>query len=615
MFKFFENLVEPYPAEEPTEPPQGLWAFCNHYTKGLWPLLLLMAFLTAVIAVIEVNLYAFMGNIVDWLSTTDKQSFWQDHATNITWLVVLVLVIYPIIIFTQSTIMHQSLLGNYPMIVRWQAHRYLLKQSLNFFNNEFAGRIGAKVMQTSLAVREVVMKLLDVMVFVVVYFFGIVAILGSADIRLLVPMAVWISAYIFMIYYFIPKLRDISKAQADARSMMTGRVVDSYSNIATVKLFSHSKMEADYGREGMDEFLRTVHAQMRLVTQFQTWLSVINMVQLIAISFLVLQFWLADAISVGALAVAISLVLRMNGMSHWIMWEVSALFEQIGTVQDGMGTLAQPREVLDTANAPQINVQKGDIKFEHVKFNYGKAGGIIDDMSLHIKHGEKIGLVGRSGAGKSTLINLLLRLYDVEGGKISVDGRDISQIDQDSLRKNIGVVTQDTSLFHRSVAENIAYGVEGATREQVIAAAKRANADEFIHDLVDDKGNSGYDTLVGERGVKLSGGQRQRIAIARVFLKDAPILVLDEATSALDSEVEFAIQENLLELMAGKTVIAIAHRLSTISALDRLIVLDKGEIIEDGTHEELANGNGIYSDLWKRQSGGFLLEEAAEVAQ
>lgn len=615
IFKFFENLVDPYPTEEPTEPPQGLWAFCNHYTKGLWPLLLLMAFLTAIIAVIEVNLYGFMGNIVDWLSATDKQNFWLDHANNITWLVVLVLVIYPIVIFAQSTIMHQSLLGNYPMIVRWQAHRYLLKQSLNFFNNEFAGRIGAKVMQTSLAVREVVMKLLDVMVFVVVYFFGIVAILGSADIRLLVPMFIWISAYILMIYYFIPRLRDISKAQADARSMMTGRVVDSYSNIATVKLFSHSKMEADYGKQGMDEFLRTVHAQMRLVTQFQTWLSVINMVQLVTISFLVLQFWLADAISVGALAVAISLVLRMNGMSHWIMWEVSALFEQIGTVQDGMGTLAQPREVQDAANAPQIMVQKGDIKFENVKFNYGKAGGIIDDMSLHIKHGEKIGLVGRSGAGKSTMINLLLRLYDVEGGKISVDGRDISQVGQDSLRQNIGVVTQDTSLFHRSVAENIAYGVEGATREQVIVAAKRANADEFILDLVDDKGNVGYDTLVGERGVKLSGGQRQRIAIARVFLKDAPILVLDEATSALDSEVEFAIQENLLELMDGKTVIAIAHRLSTISALDRLIVLDKGEIIEDGTHEELANGNGIYADLWKRQSGGFLIEEAAEVAE
>ncbi len=612
IFKYFENLVEAYPVEDPTEPPTGLWAFCNHYTKGLWPILLLLAFLTAIIAVIEVNLYAFMGNMVDWLSKTDKLTFWQDHISSIVWLIILVLVVYPIIVFVQSAIMHQSLLGNYPMIVRWQAHRYLLKQSLNFFNNEFAGRIGAKVMQTSLAVREVVMKILDVMVFVIVYFVGIVAILGSADYRLMLPMFVWLGAYIVMIRYFIPRLRDVSKMQADARSMMTGRVVDSYSNIATVKLFSHSSMEADYAREGMDAFLQTVHAQMRLVTQFQTWLSVINMVQLVVVSFMVLQFWIADAITVGALAVAISLVLRMNGMSHWIMWEVSSLFENIGTVQDGMGTLAQSREVQDVDNAQQIKIQKGDIAFEHVKFNYGKDGGIMDDMSLNVKHGEKIGLVGRSGAGKSTLINLLLRLYDVEGGKISVDGHDISQIGQDSLRANIGVVTQDTSLFHRSVAENIAYGIEGATREQVIAAAKRANADEFIADLTDNKGNKGYDTLVGERGVKLSGGQRQRIAIARVFLKDAPILVLDEATSALDSEVESAIQDNLLELMDGKTVIAIAHRLSTISALDRLIVLDKGEIVEDGTHDELSSGKGIYADLWKRQSGGFLIEEESQ---
>ena len=615
IFKFFENIVNPYPVAEPTEPPQGLWAFCNHYTKGLWPLLLLLAFLTAIIAVIEVNLYAFLGNIVDWLSQTDKQTFWQDQATNLIWLVVLVIVVYPIIVFTQSAIMHQSLLGNYPMIVRWQAHRYLLKQSLNFFNNEFAGRIGAKVMQTSLAVREVVMKILDVLVFVAVYFIGIVAILGAANPWLMVPMAVWLGAYFLMIKYFIPRLRKVSKSQADARSMMTGRVVDSYSNIATVKLFSHSKMEADYSRVGMDAFLQTVHLQMRLVTQFQTWLSVINMVQLVIVSFMVLQFWLADAISIGAVAVSISLVLRMNGMSHWIMWEVSSLFENIGTVQDGMGTLAQPREVQDTEKAQEVKIQKGNISFDHVKFNYGKDGGIIDDMTLTVKHGEKIGLVGRSGAGKSTLINLLLRLYDVEGGKITVDGHDISQIGQDSLRRNIGVVTQDTSLFHRSVAENIAYGIDGATREQVIAAAKRANADEFIQDLTDNKGNVGYDTLVGERGVKLSGGQRQRIAIARVFLKDAPILVLDEATSALDSEVEAAIQDNLLALMEGKTVIAIAHRLSTISALDRLLVLDKGEIVEDGTHDELANGTGIYADLWKRQSGGFLIEEDAEVAE
>ncbi len=608
IFKFFEGLVKPFPIEEPTEPPKGLIAFCVHYTKGVWPVLMVMTVLTVIISIIEVNLFAFMGDIVDWLAASNKPTFWQDNANLLMLMGGLVAIILPLLIFLHSSIMHQSLLGNYPMIIRWQAHRYLLKQSLNFFNNEFAGRIGAKVMQTSLAVREVMMTLLEVMVFISVYFIGIVVILGSADYRLMLPMLLWLAAYIGLLVYFIPRLQKISKRQADTRSLMTGRIVDSYSNVGTVKLFSHSNMEADYAKEGMSGFLQTVHDQMRKVTVFHTLLYVINGAQIFATSLIAINLWLDDLISLGIVATGMSLVLRLNGLSQWIMWEVSQLFENIGTVQDGIGTLSQPREVSDVDDAKQADINKGHIRFDDVTFNYGKQGGIMENLSMDIKYGEKIGLVGRSGAGKSTFINLLLRLYDIEGGKITIDGQDISKLQQDSLRRSIGVVTQDTSLFHRTVSENIAYGIEGATQEQIINAAKRANAHEFILDLVDSKGRVGYEAFVGERGVKLSGGQRQRIAIARVFLKDAPILVLDEATSALDSEVEFAIQDNLLELMEGKTVIAIAHRLSTISALDRLIVLDKGKIVEDGSHDELAKGSGIYANLWKRQSGGFLTE-------
>jgi ATP-binding cassette, subfamily B, multidrug efflux pump len=494
-------------------------------------------------------------------------------------------------------------------------HRYLLKQSMAFYQDEFAGRIATKLMQTALAVRETVLKVLDVLNYVIVYFIGVLILLMTLSWQLVVPMLVWLAVYVSMLRYFVPRLKVISEKQADARSMMTGRIVDSYTNIATVKLFSHAKREVSYAKEGMDEFLQTAYGQMRLVTMFHFLLYVINAILLVVIAGIAISLWAAGAATVGAVAVPISLVLRMHGMSQWIMWEVSALFENIGTVEDGIRSISLPRLVTDAESAKSIEVTKGAIRFERVDFHYGKAKGVIEGLSLDIKPGEKIGLVGRSGAGKSTLVNLLLRFYDLEAGRILIDGQDISQVTQDSLRANIGMVTQDTSLLHRSVRDNILYGRPDASEEMMMEAAQRAEAHSFIPALADPKERQGYDAHVGERGVKLSGGQRQRIAIARVMLKDAPILIMDEATSALDSEVEQAIQENLYRLMENKTVIAIAHRLSTIAALDRLIVMDNGKIVEDGSHSELIARGGIYARLWARQSGGFLGFEEAEAAE
>jgi ATP-binding cassette, subfamily B, multidrug efflux pump len=443
----------------------------------------------------------------------------------------------------------------------------------------------------------------------------VLVLMATLDWRFTVPMIIWLLLYIFLLRYFIPKLRQVGAKQADARSTMTGRIVDSYTNIATVKLFSHSKREEAYAREGMVEFLGTVHAQMRYVTLFHFVLYCINCLLLFSVGALGVQLWLANAITIGAVAVPVSLVLRLHGMSQWIMWEVSALFENIGTVEDGITSISAPRLVQDAPGAPVLTVPKGAIAFNNMTFHYGKDSGIIEKLNLKIKPGEKIGLVGRSGAGKSTLVNLLMRFYDLEGGNITIDGQNIAGVTQDSLRAHIGMITQDTSLLHRSVRDNILYGRPDASEADMEESAKRAEAQEFVARLEDPKGRTGYDAHVGERGVKLSGGQRQRIAIARVMLKDAPILIMDEATSALDSEVEQAIQENLFRLMEGKTVIAIAHRLSTIAALDRLIVLDKGKIVEDGSHAQLIAKGGIYANLWERQSGGFLGLEAAEAAE
>lgn len=606
MFRFFEKLVNPFPPETPETAPSTLAAFCIHYTRGVIPHLMVMAALTACIAVMEVSLFRFLGELVDLLTANTPNTLWKNHSGTLVSYALIVLVILPFAVLLHSSIIHQALLGNYPMRIRWNSHRYLLGQSLSFFQDEFAGRIATKVMQTALSVREAVMKMLDVLLYVSVYFIGMVSVLGLSDPTLCIPLILWFLGYLAALRTFIPRLRQISTQQADARSAMTGSVVDTYTNISTVKLFSHAQREADYAKSAMDDFLQTVHPQMRLVTKLNVSVWFLNSLLLFSISALSIYLWSNDAVSTGAIAVAIGLALRLNGMSQWIMWEVSNLFENIGSVQDGMNTIAQPKGIRDRKNSKPLDIQQGVIDFDRVDFEYTEGEQVLKDLSLHIKAGEKIGLVGRSGAGKSTLVNLLLRFHDLNKGSISIDGQDVNQVQQESLRAQIGVVTQDTSLLHRSVFENITYGRPDATLEEVIEAAKKAEAHTFIQGLSDAKGRTGYEAHVGERGVKLSGGQRQRIAIARVLLKDAPILVLDEATSALDSEVEAAIQESLYKLMKGKTVIAIAHRLSTIAAMDRLIVIDEGRIIEQGTHQQLVEKKGIYAQLWQRQSGGFI---------
>ena len=616
MLRWFEKRLDPYPAAPPAQPPRSLYAFCRHYTRGAEPWLALMALLTTAIAITEVSLYAFTGSIVDRLSSHTPATFLQAEGWNFALMAAVVLLVMPALNLLSALVIHQTLLGNFPMRIRWQVHRYLLRQSMGYFQDEFAGRISTKLMQTSLAVRETVIKLLDVGNYVIVYFGGALIVAASADWRLMLPFAGWIVAYSALLRYAIPRLNKVAQEQADARSTMTGRIVDSYTNIATVKLFSHSHREEDYARESMGEFLDTVHRQMRLATIVNVSNDTLNMLLLFAVASTGIGLWMNDAVSVGAIAVAIAFVLRLMGMSQWIMWEMSALFENIGTVQDGINSIALPATVDDAPDAKDIGPVRGDIRFEHVTFHYGKQGGVIEGLDLHVRPGEKVGLVGRSGAGKSTLVNLLLRFYDREGGAIRVDGTDIATVTQDSLRAAIGVVTQDTSLLHRSVRENILYGRPDASEAELVEAARQADADGFIQELVDAKGRRGYDAQVGERGVKLSGGQRQRIAIARVLLKNAPILVLDEATSALDSEVEAVIQENLYRLMQGKTVIAIAHRLSTIAAMDRLVVMDQGRIVEQGTHEQLLAHGGLYAQLWQRQSGGFLeLEAETESAE
>lgn len=610
MFAFFERLTNPFPVSHPSQPPKSLVAFCRHYSKGMWPAILTVSMLSAAIAVLEVSLFGYLGQLVDWFSERDRATFLEEESLSLLWMGALVLVILPGLVVLQSFLTHQTLLGNYPMRIRWQAHRYLMGQSLSFFQNEFAGRVATKVMQTALSVRESVMKLLDILVYVSVYFISIVVLVFATDWRLAVPLLVWFAVYLVILRILVPRLKTVSQKQADARSMMTGRIVDSYTNITTVKLFSHTQRESDYAREGMDGFLQTVYPQMRLVTVLYgcVWFS--NALLVFSISALAVYLWLQNVVSPGDIAVAVSLALRLNGMSQWIMWEVSSLFENIGTVQDGINTLSNPVDVRDAPNANKLQVKGGGIQFQGVNFGYagpkGKPIDVFNGLNIDIKPGEKVGLVGRSGAGKSTLVNLLLRFYDVQSGTISIDGQNVKSVSQESLRANISMVTQDTSLLHRSVRDNILYGKLDATEEEMVHAATQAEAHEFVQLLSDLNGRIGYDAHVGERGVKLSGGQRQRIAIARVMLKDAPILILDEATSALDSEVEVAIQQCLNKIMANKTVLAIAHRLSTIAQMDRLLVLDEGKIVESGTHAELLAMNGIYAKLWAHQTGGFI---------
>lgn len=608
MLKWFENLVDAYPEQDLNKPlPTKFFPFVWQAAKGVKKYLLLLVLCTAGVASFEALLYSKIGELVNWISKSQPETFLQQHQTNLT---ILSFILLANIFFSclQTIIKHQILYSTFPMRLRWRFHNLLLKQSLDFFHNDFAGRLSAKVMQTSLAVREFWIILGDMLAYVFIYLISITVILGAISPLLIIPLLLWLALFIGSACYFIPKLSKISNEQANARAVMTGRVTDAYTNIQTVKLFAHAGRESQYAKASMKEFMVTVYKQMRLAAKYNIATNLLIIVLYGGVLGTAVWLWMDGQAELGVIAAATAMILKLSSISEFMMWQTSALFENVGTIQDGMKTMGRPIHIQDKADATDLKVQQGEIKFEDVSFAYNDKN-VIDQFNLTIRPGEKIGIVGRSGAGKSTLIQLLLHFYDINHGRISIDGQNIEDITQDSLRKNIALVTQDTSLLHRTVEENIKYGRPNATDEEMYDAVRKAKADEFIPQLIDLRGQRGYDAFVGERGVKLSGGQRQRIAIARVFLKDAPILILDEATSALDSEVEAAIQSSLDDLMQGKTVIAIAHRLSTIAQMDRLIVLDQGRIAEQGTHEELVALNGIYAHLWQRQTGGFLIEQ------
>ena len=608
MLSWFEQRIDPYPRGARREFSRSLLPFLWQCAEGLRPYLLLMTILTGLIGAFEALLFSMLGKLIDWLGHSSPEHFLADQRVHL-WILAAILAASPLVIALAAWIKYQAIHPVFPMRLRWILHRQMLNQSMSFFYDEFAGRIAAKVMQTALAVRDSWITVADILVYVFVYLVTVALVVAGFDAWLLTPFLGWMVAYGAALAYFVPRLGRVGADQADARSLMTGRITDAYTNISTIKLFAHASREAQYARSAMEDFMVTARRQSRYVSSFEILNHCLNVLLILSTAAIAITLWIHGHVGLGAVAAATAMALRLNGISHWIMWELASLFENIGTVQDGINTVTRAVAVVDSPHAVPLRVTRGEIRFEHVRFHYGAAKRVIENLSLTINPGEKIGLVGRSGAGKSTLVNLLLRFYAVESGRILIDGQDIALITQESLREQIGMVTQDTSLLHRTVRDNILYGRPQASEAEVRAAARRARADEFIDSLSDARGGSGYDALVGERGVKLSGGQRQRIALARVMLKDAPILLLDEATSALDSEVEAAIQETLAALMRGKTVVAIAHRLSTIAAMDRLVVLDEGAIVEQGTHQSLLALRGLYARLWAHQSGGFLGED------
>lgn len=612
MFRYFENLVDPYgPYSDSDVPPQTLWLFLKDYARPFRKVFVWTAILSVVVAAIELWLISYMGRVVDIMSGSPQQ-VWENHGTELILMAVFVLTLRPILQALDVMLLNNAILPNFGTLIRWRSHKHVLRQSVGWFENDFAGRIANRIMQTPPAAGEVIFQVFDAITFSLAYLVGAAILLSLADPRLMIPLVVWLILYALLIRWTVKRVGPASQAASDARSTVTGRVVDSYSNIHSVKMFAHHDLEIDYAREAIEKTRETFQVEMRIYTLMDLMLVTLNGLLIVGVVGWAILLWGQGLASVGVVAAASALVLRLNAMTGWIMWALTTFFRQLGVVAEGMETIAQPIDLVDVPGAPALQMDKGEVRLDGLTHHYGSDSGGLDNVTLTIGAGQKIGLVGRSGAGKSTLVKLLLRFYDPEQGRILIDGQDIATVQQDSLRLNIGMVQQDSSLLHRSVRENILYGRPDAGEEAMIDAATQAQAHEFIGDLTDPAGRSGYDAHVGERGVKLSGGQRQRITLARVILKNAPILLLDEATSALDSEVEAAIQDTLYGMMEGKTVIAIAHRLSTIAEMDRILVMDEGRIVEDGTHDALLASGGLYASFWARQSGGFLNVEAAE---